>query len=108
LTFQSAGTCIKEIDPGMGSEDVMTASVVMADAVGWGHMGGWGWGMAVFGWLFMSLLVGVVAWVAWSTARRPEPHQPGEGRAREVLDERYARGELDRDEYLERRADLTR
>jgi len=26
--------------------------------------------------------------------------------AREILDERYARGEIDRDEYLKRRADL--
>ena len=86
----------------------MIASVVVADAVGWGHMGGWGWGMAVFGWLFMTLLVVAVAWVVWSTARRPEPPPTGESRAQEVLDERYARGELDRDEYLERRADLAR
>lgn len=90
----------------MGSEDVMTASVVVADTVGWGHMGGWGWGMAVFGWLFMTLLVAAVLWAVWS--RRSEPLRTGPGRAQELLDERYARGELDRDEYLERRADLAR
>ena len=74
----------------------MAALFIMADTAGWGHMGGWGWGMAAFGWLLMTLLVVVVAWVAWSAARRPEPLPTEDSRAQELLDERYARGELDR------------
>ncbi|MFD0449828.1 SHOCT domain-containing protein [Rhodococcus aetherivorans] len=38
--------------------------------------------------------------------RRPQQHlppPPGEGRARQILEERYARGEIDSEEYRERR-----
>lgn len=88
---------------------MIAVAPVFADADGWGHMGGWGWGMAIFGWLFMASLVGLVAWLVWSSTRRSEPSTAaGEHRARDLLDERYARGDIDRDEYLERRADLER
>ena len=46
---------------------------VLADVDGWGHMGGWGWGMAIFGWLFMTVVVVLIAWLIWSTPRRTEP-----------------------------------
>ena len=81
---------------------------VLADGDGWGHMGGWGWGMAIFGWLFMTMVVGLVAWLIWSTTRRAEPGGRTVSRAVELLDQRYARGELDRDQYLEQAADLER
>ena len=81
---------------------------VLADVDGWGHMGGWGWGMAIFGWLFMTVVVVLVAWLIWSTTRRAELGGRTVSRAVELLDERYARGELDRDQYLEQRADLER
>ncbi len=81
---------------------------ILADANGWDHMGGWGWGMMFFGWLFMVALVALIGWAIWSATRRPEPTGGHEGRARQLLDERYARGEIDRDEYLERSADLDR
>ena len=67
-------------------------------------MGGWGWGMAIFGWLFAVLVV----WVFWSTMRWADPGGRARRRTADLLDERYARGEVDRDEYLERRADLER
>ncbi len=67
-------------------------------------MGGWGWGMAIFGWLFTVLVV----WVIWSTMRWADPGGRARSRTANLLDERYARGEVDRDEYLERRADLER
>lgn len=81
---------------------------MLADTAGWDHMGGWGWGMAIFGWVFMTLVVVLVAWLIWSTTRRPEPPSRSDRRALDLLDERYARGEVDRDEYLERTADLER
>ena len=57
--------------------------------------------MAIFGWLFMTAVVVLGVWLIWSTTRQqPRRH------AADLLDERYARGELDRDEYLERKADL--
>ena len=87
---------------------VATASSVLADQDGFGHMGGWGWGMAIFGWLFMALVVGLVVWLIVSTTRRPDSAGRESRRALHILDERYAAGEINRDEYLERKNDLER
>lgn len=78
-------------------------TIVLGDAVGWDHMGGWGWTGMTFGWILMTTLVGVVAWALLTNNRS----QPG-SRAIELLDERYARGEIDRDEYTERKTELDR
>jgi len=71
----------------------------------WG--GGWGWGMG-FGWIFMILfwaliLLGIVTLAKWvltaasgSSGKRPL----------EILKERYARGEITRDQYEQMRRDL--
>ncbi|MET8947374.1 SHOCT domain-containing protein [Streptomyces sp. NPDC004542] len=84
--------------------------------------GGWGWGgwfvMTVFMVLFWAvLIVGLVALVRYlsGTRHRQQPGSPpasGEGgwqgrRAEELLAERFARGEIDEDEY-ERRLGLLR
>lgn len=84
----------------------------------WGHMGGWdhmgGWGM-VWGWaLFAVLLIGVVLLVVLLTrvlagrGERPDTSPMRWGRARELLDESYARGEIDATEYDERRRRIDR
>ena len=78
-------------------------SLVQADATGWNHMDGWGWGMVIFGWLFMALIAASVGWLIWSSTQLPGDRGL---RARSLLDQRYARGEVERDEYLERKADL--
>ena len=82
------------------------APLVLADTDGWSHMGGMGWGMAIFGWVFMTLILTLVVWLIWSSGRRPEPSGQGGRRALSLLDERYAGGDIDRDEYLERKSDL--
>lgn len=79
---------------------------MIGDVNGWGHMGGFGWGMAVIGWILMVAIVALVSWLIWSTTRRPDSAARRGDRALGLLDERYARGEIDRDEYLERRRDL--
>lgn len=76
----------------------------------WGHMNWWGMGWA---WVIVALLlIGVVVLVVvmvtrTTTGRGPlqEP-QAGRSRALEILDERYARGEIDSTEYEERRRAL--
>jgi len=73
----------------------------------WHHIGGWTLGMVLFAWLFMALLVTLVVWLVWSASRRSAPPNRSNS-ALDILDARYARGEIDRDEYLERRADLER
>lgn len=76
----------------------------------WDHMGGWNMGWS---WLFLILLVvGIVLLVVVlvRVLRQPPPENMGSPRssrsAREMLDERYARGEIDTAEYDERRQRL--
>lgn len=80
--------------------------------MGWNcdHMGGWD---MVWGWLLLALLiVGLVVLVVVlvrlliGRAERSDARPSGHSRAREVLDERYARGEIDDTEYDERRRRL--
>lgn len=78
----------------------------LADTNNWDHMGGWSWVMAAFGWLSMILIVATVVWlISWTTRQRPISESSSRG-ALDVLDERYARSEIDRQEYLERKKDL--
>ncbi|GAA3367959.1 hypothetical protein GCM10020367_64500 [Streptomyces sannanensis] len=78
--------------------------------------GGWGWGgwfvMAVMMVVFWGLVIaGIVAVVHYvGDARRDGRAAPadergwGQRRAEELLAERFARGEIDEDEYRRRRA----
>jgi putative membrane protein len=70
-------------------------------------MDGWGWGMGILGLLFMLAILGLVVWLVVTAIRRPEPGGKRSS-ALDLLDERYARGEIEREEYLKRRADLER
>lgn len=79
----------------------------------WGHMGdwsGWGWGGMGIGMIGMSLfwillIVAIVALVkgGWGgaalSARRPEEPL-------DILKQRYARGEIEREEFEQKRRDL--
>ncbi|MGB8360506.1 MAG: SHOCT domain-containing protein [Acidimicrobiia bacterium] len=82
-------------------------AAIVAQPARWGHMDGWGWGMWVFGLVFMIAILGLVIWALLSAIRRPGSGSSRRG-ALNLLDERYARGEIEREEYLERRADLER
>lgn len=76
-------------------------------------MNNWGWGMGgmLFGPLYMlivlALLVAfIVALVRWLGGDRASFDRQNRT-ARDVLDERYARGEIDREEYMKRRQDMS-
>jgi len=81
----------------------------------WGMMGGWGWGGhwgGAFGgilWmvLVVLLIVGVVRLIG-GPRHRPDrlDDRPRRSAAIDALETRYARGEINRDEFLERRRDL--
>ncbi len=61
---------------------------------------GMGWGM-MLGWFFpLLLLVLLGLYVVRGHGDKPKRT------ALDILEERYARGEIDRDEFLKRRADL--
>jgi putative membrane protein len=75
-------------------------------------MMGYGWGMGPAGWIFMALfwivIIGLAVWAvvallpgnrAGGTARTESP--------REILDRRFARGEIDVDQYRLARTELS-
>lgn len=83
--------------------------------MGYGDDGGGSWMMWGFGALLMIgvlVLIGVAAWAIITATGRahagPAAADPatadagGRSRTRQILDERYARGELTTDEYTER------
>jgi putative membrane protein len=75
----------------------------------WGF--GWGWGAGMFfGPLFMLagavlLIVLVVLLIRWLSARGESP-EVRIRTPREILDERFAKGEIDREDYEARRKTL--
>jgi putative membrane protein len=70
----------------------------------WEWHSGWFWW-----WMGVAMLVfwGVVAWVVVTLVRERDEQSPATRGAREILDERYARGEIEDDEYR-RRSELIR
>jgi putative membrane protein len=69
-----------------------------------------GWGAG--NWLVMSVImllfwVLVIGFVVWLVRGRLDAPQPDVNRARQILDERFARGEIDAEEYRQRRDHLT-
>ena len=79
----------------------------------WNHMQsfgpGWGFGMGGFPMLivWLAIIVAVVLLVRWA-AGRGSAATPGGERALAILEARYARGEIDREEYQQKRQDLMR
>jgi putative membrane protein len=81
---------------------------LFADTDGFGHMDGFGWGMMGMGWLFMLVIVGLVVWAvvqATSSSRRKDDPTTS---AQRILADRFARGEIDDEEYRRRTDELAR
>ena len=73
--------------------------------MGWGNGGFWPFGMII--WLI--IIVAVIALVSWSvSARSSRGRDQGvvSSSALDVLEQRYARGEIGRDEYLQKKNDI--
>jgi len=71
---------------------------------GWGMMGGFG----VIFWLVILAII--IAGAVWFVRSQTNNRQPSAGRRSpglEVLEERYARGEISREDYLQKRRDIT-
>jgi len=74
-------------------------------------MGGIGWSMGFGGWIFMIffwglVILGIVAVVKWLTgSSRPSDIAPPKT-ARQILEERYTKGEIDREEFEQKKRDL--
>ncbi|HEX6017127.1 MAG TPA: SHOCT domain-containing protein [Burkholderiaceae bacterium] len=80
---------------------------------GW-HMGqgpgmGWGWGLWGLGHLLWWLLLAAFVVVLWRlVSQRRDGGPPPEDSALKLLRERYARGEINLEEFEERRRNLQR
>jgi len=72
---------------------------------------GYGWGMGAGGWIFMVLFwVAIIGLVVWAVgALVPRSRQEGQGRSEtpvEILDRRFALGEIDVEQYRRAREEL--
>jgi len=72
------------------------------------EMGNFGWGMGI-GWIAMLIFWGlVILGIAmlvkylWTSSSRMD----GQEKALDILNQRYARGEIDSEEYQRKKADL--
>ncbi len=92
----------------MTALNLVIGAAALAPALWWGGAddGGGGWWLArlLFGLIWIVLVALAIRWIVFGR-RRWAPS--GVERARGILAERYARGEIDRLEYEERRAALT-
>ena len=74
----------------------------------WNGFGGWGMGLGfIFMLLFWGLVIlGIVALIRWLTAQPPPGRGSQDKTPLEIVRERYARGEIDREEYEQKIRDL--
>jgi len=80
----------------------------------WGYMGNMGWG---YGWGFLGvahmvlwwilIILGIVVLAKWLFGGLPGEGRGSRGRALDILEERYARGEIQRDEFESKKRDLS-
>ena len=85
-------------------ESLLSSAVILTHSEGW-HDGGYWW-IGRLGMLLLFLvLIGLFFW--WMRRNAWRQHEPsGIERARGILAERYARGEIDAEEYRERLSQL--
>jgi putative membrane protein len=79
----------------------------------WGMMDGWGYGygyglvhMAIWV-VILAAIIGGIVWLVRLLAVNDERHAlPRRSASLDVLEERYVRGEINRDEYLQKKQDM--
>jgi putative membrane protein len=75
----------------------------------WDMHDGWGWWM-VIGWIWMIVFWGLIIWAVYAIVSRlggSGDHKAGGSKAIAILEERFARGEITREEFDEMRGALT-
>ena len=77
----------------------------------YGNMMGWGFG---FGWIFMFIFWGLIIWAIFALVRGVSGHGccghggkgHGEKTPLDILKERYAKGEINKEEFESKKKDL--
>lgn len=81
----------------------------------WGNYGGYGWdgmmggmgiGLISMVLFWVLIIVGIVVLVKWLAGGPVAPGQPPTRTALDILRERYARGEVEREEFEQKKRDL--
>jgi len=89
-------------------DTVVYSAIAVAHGPGWNESGDWGGGWWIVGRLIvLVILIAAIALTVWWVRRSTARAQPsGIDIARGILAERYARGEIDTEEYHARREQL--
>ncbi len=74
----------------------------------WHYWNGWGWGHLGFMWLFWLLLIVAVLWFLMRAGSSRTSLGGTEDSPEQILKRRYARGEIEKEEYDRRLTDLRR
>lgn len=76
--------------------------------MGYGEgMMGFGWGPSILIWLILIVLIVLGIYLFFSSSKAEKGSvAPPEGRAIEILNERYAKGEITREDYLRMKEEL--
>lgn len=74
----------------------------------WGPYGGSGmWlGMLFFWFFFILIVIGTGLFIWWLASTQTRQQRPPESSALEILKERYAKGEISKEEFEEKKKDL--
>lgn len=89
--------------------EVSTTGLLFAHGDGFGHMDGFGWGMMGMGWVIMLVIVGLIVWaVVQATSSSSKRDNDPTASAQRILADRFARGEIDDEEYRRRSDELGR
>ncbi len=99
------------------SSILMSPALARADGYGNWHMGRWmmgGWGMGGFGMIFMIIFWGLIItgivllirWLIQTTSSRGQSAVGTGSKAMDILEERYAGGEITRDEFESMKRDI--
>jgi putative membrane protein len=62
---------------------------------------GWSWWWMVPMMLFMAALIGTIVWAVLMAVQAPDTRNPTRPSAEDILNERFARGEIDSADYRE-------
>ncbi len=77
---------------------------MMTGNFGWSMFGGIGWIFMILWWSL--LVIGVVVFIRWISDQSRAGGRGREKTAIDILEERYARGEIDRKEFEEKKRDI--